>query len=198
MITVYQPGSSLLHRTPAGAKLLGLLLFTTALLIWRSPLSVAIGAVALIGCYLLAGLGIRALLASVWPLRWIVVVLVPFQWWLGGWRSAVAIVGTLILAVAGAALVSLTTRMTDLLDVLDRILRPLRFLRLDPERISLLIALSIRVAPVMMDLMHDVRDARRARGAERSMRALATPMVVRTVGYSQRLGDALVARGVDD
>ena len=198
MISVYQPGSSLVHRTPAGLKLLALLGFTTALLIWRSPLTVGIGTLVVLIGYAFAGFGMRTLIASVWPLRWIVLVLVPFQWWLGGWRSAVAIVGTLVLAVAAAALVSLTTRMTDLLDVLDRVLTPLRFIRVDPERISLLIALSIRVVPVMVDLMHDVRDARRARGTERSLRALATPMVVRTVGYSQRLGDALVARGLDD
>jgi biotin transport system permease protein len=33
---------------------------------------------------------------------------------------------------------------------------------------------------------------------ERSVRAYVTPVVIRTVGYAERLGDALVARGVDD
>ncbi len=198
MIGVYRPGTSLLHRLPAGLKLFGLLLFTTALLVWRAPTTVAIGLAIIICLYALAGYSPRVLLTQVWPLRWIVVLLVPFQWWLGGWRSAVAIVGTLILAVAAAGLVSLTTRIVDLLAVLDRVLSPLRRVGVDPERISLLIALSIRVVPVMLDLVNTVREARRARGAERSLRAFATPVVVRTVGYSQRLGDALIARGIDD
>lgn len=198
MITVYRHGTSPVHRAPAGAKLLSLLAFTTVLLVWRTPIMVAGGALVLIGAYALAGYTPITLGRQIWPLRWIVLVLIPFQWWLGGWRSAVAIVGVLVLAVGAAALVSLTTRMTDLLDVLDRVLAPLRHLRVDPERISLIIALSIRVVPVLVEMMHQVRDARRARGAERSLRALATPVVVRTVGYSQRLGDALIARGVDD
>lgn len=198
MIGVYRPGTSLVHRLPAGAKLLALLAFTTALLVWRSPLAVGVGLAVLVVAYALAGFGPTVLVAQVWPLRWIVVVLLPFQWWLGGWRAAVAVVGTLVLAVAAAGLVSLTTRMSDLLAVLDRVLAPLRHVGIDPERISLLITLAIRVVPVMLAIMHEVRDARRARGADRSLRALANPVVVRTVGYSQRLGDALVARGVDD
>lgn len=198
MITVYRAGTSLLHRSPAGAKLIALLGFTTALLVWRSALSIAIGATVLVLAYALAGFGPLTLGRQIWPMRWILLILIPFQWWLGGWRSAVTVVGVLVLAVGAAALVSLTTRMVDLLDVLDRVLTPLRHLRIDPERISLIIALSIRVVPVMVEMMGQVRDARRARGAERSLRALATPVVVRTVGYSQRLGDALLARGVDD
>jgi biotin transport system permease protein len=68
----------------------------------------------------------------------------------------------------------------------------------DPERVALLLTLTIRVVPVINGLVHDVRDARRARGMERSVRAYVTPVVIRTVGYAERLGDALVARGVDD
>lgn len=198
MITVYRPGTSPVHRMPAGFKLLVLAAFTTALLVWRSPLAVGIGALVLLLSYALAGYGPMTLGRQIWPLRWVIVILTPFQWWLGGWRSAVSIVGVLILAVGAAALVSMTTRMVDLVAILDRILSPLRHLRWDPERISLTIALSIRVVPVMVDMVGQVRDARRARGSERSLRALVTPVVVRTVGYSQRLGDALIARGVDD
>jgi biotin transport system permease protein len=198
MISVYRPGTSLVHRAPAGVKLLALLAFTSALLIWRAPVTVAIGAVVVLLAYAAAGFSPLTAARQVWPMRWIILLLIPFQWWWAGWQSAIAIVGTLILAVAAAALVSLTTRMTDLLAVLDRTLAPLRHLRIDPARISLLIALSIRAIPVLVDLTQQVRDARRARGAERSMRAFATPVVVRTVGHSQRLGDALIARGVDD
>lgn len=198
MITVYRPGTSLLHRTPAGVKLLALLAFTTSLVVFRSPLAVAVGAIVLVTAYGVSGFGLSTLGRQIWPMRWILLILIPFQWWLGGWRSVVTVVGVLVLAVGAAALISLTTRMVDLLDVLDRVLAPLRHLRVDPERISLIIALAIRVVPVMVEMMGQVRDARRARGAERSLRALATPVVVRTVGYSQRLGDALLARGVDD
>nr|WP_284287061.1 energy-coupling factor transporter transmembrane component T [Angustibacter aerolatus] len=58
--------------------------------------------------------------------------------------------------------------------------------------------LTVRAVPVVAGLLDDVRDARRARGLERSPRALLVPLVVRTVRYADRLGEALVARGVDD
>lgn len=198
MISIYVPGTSLLHRTPAGVKLAALLVFTTLLLVFRSPITVATGTIVVLFAYALGGFTPRVALAQVWPLRWIVLLLLPFQLWLGGWQAAVSIVGTLILAVALAALVSLTTTTTDLLATLEKILYPVRYLRWDPARIAFVLTLAIRVVPVIYGQFGDVRDARRARGLERSLRAYATPVVIRTIGYSRKLGDALVARGLDD
>jgi len=194
----YQPGTSVLHRAGAGVKLLGLLVFSTVLLVWRSPVTVLVFLFVVAGLYALGGFGVRTLAAQVWPLRWIVLFLLPFQWWTAGWQLAVAIVGTLVMAVAGAGLISLTTRVTDLLDVISRLLQPARAIGIDPDRVALLLALTIRAVPVIAGTLHEARDARRARGLERSTRALVTPIVVRTIRHADRVGDALAARGVDD
>ena len=198
MIGVYRAGDSLLHRSPAGAKLVGLLVFTTLLLVFRSPVTMGVGLIFVVLLYAITAYTPVIMLQQIWPMKWIVILLFPFQWWLAGWQSAVIVVGTLVLAVAAAGLVSLTTRTTDLLAVIERAIQPLRYVRVDPERVALLLTLTIRVVPVINGLVHDVRDARRARGMERSVRAYVTPVVIRTVGYAERLGDALVARGVDD
>jgi biotin transport system permease protein len=198
LTSTYQPGNSLLHRSPAGAKLLGLLIFSTVLVAFRSPVTELVGLVLVAVLYGVGGFGVRTLAAQAWPLRWFVLLLVPFQWWTGGWQLAVVVVGTLVVAVVGAALVSLTTRVTDLLDVISRILEPARRIGVDPERVALLLALTIRAIPVIAGTLHDARDARRARGLERSTRALITPVVVRTIRHADRVGDALAARGVDD
>lgn len=187
-----------MHRAPAGVKLLALLLFTTFLLVFHSPEGMAVGLFLVLVAYSLAGYCPPVLIRQVWPLKWIVVVLFPFQLWLAGWQAAVVVVGTLLLAVAAAGLVSLTTRTTDMLAVIQWVIQPLRYVHVDPERVALLLTTTIRVVPVVTDLVHDVRDARRARGMERSLRAYVTPVVVRTVGYAERLGEAMVARGVDD
>jgi len=194
----YQPGTSLLHRAGAGVKLLGLLVFSAALVVWRSPVSVLVCLAVLVGLYAVAGFGARTLASQAWPLRWIVLLLIPFQWWTAGWQAAVGIVGTLVLAVVGAGLISLTTRVTDLLDVITRLLRPARAVGVDPDRAALLFALTIRAVPVIVGTVHEARDARRARGLERSTRALVTPVVVRTIRHADRVGDALAARGIDD
>jgi len=195
---VYQPGTSPLHRCGAGMKLLGLLIFSTVLVAGRSPVMVLAGLVVVAGLYGVGGFGPRTLLAQAWPLRWFVLFLLPFQWWTAGWQVAVGVVGTLVVAVVGAALVSLTTRVTDLLDVIARILEPARAIGVDPERVALLLALTIRAVPVISATLQEARDARRARGLERSTRALVTPVVVRTIRHADRVGDALAARGVDD
>jgi biotin transport system permease protein len=194
----YRPGTSLLHRAGAGVKLLGLLVFSSALVVWRSPVSVLVSLAVVVGLYAVAGFGVRTLASQVWPLRWIVLFLLPFQWWTAGWEAAVGIVGTLVLAVVGAGLISLTTRVTDLLDVITRLLRPARAIGIDPDRVALLLALTIRAVPVIAETLQEARDARRARGLERSTRALVTPVVVRTIRHADRVGDALAARGVDD
>jgi len=198
LTSAFRPGTSVLHRSGAGVKLLGLLLFSTLLVGFQSPVNVLVGSVVVAGLYALGGFGVRILAAQVWPLRWIVLLLVPFQWWTAGWRVAATVVGTLVVAIVGAALITLTTRVTDLLDVIARLLEPARAIGVDPERVALLLALTIRAIPVIAGTLHEARDARRARGLERSTRALVTPIVVRTIRHADRVGEALAARGIDD
>lgn len=198
MIGLYRPGDSLLHRAPTGAKLLLLALGAVGLALARSPLAVVVAGVLLVAAYALAGCPPSEPLRQAWPLRWVVLVLLPFQWWTAGWRTAVVVVGTMLVLVSAAGLVTLTTRTSALLDLFERCLAPFRRLGVDPGRMSLLLALTIRAVPVLVTTLADVRDARRARGLERSPRALLVPVVVRTLRHADRLGEALVARGVDD
>lgn len=196
LIGIYRPGTSPLHRARAGAKLVMLLLLTSLLLASRSVPTVLLAIALTVGLYALAGLSPKVLIQQAWPLRWFILLLVPLQVLLSGWQVAVTIVGTMIIAVLLASLVSLTTTTTQILDAIEGLLRPL------PDqvarRIALLLALTIRAIPVIAGLADEVQQARRARGMERSPRAYVTPVVLRTIGYSQRLGEALVARGVDD
>jgi biotin transport system permease protein len=191
VIGLYRPGTSLVHRAPPALKLLLLTAGALALVLLRTPLGTAMA------CRV-GELPLSQLLDQVRPLRWVVVLLVPFQWWTAGWRAAVVVIGTMVALVAAAGLVTLTTRMTALLDLLEVLLRPLRRVGVQPERVSLLLALTIRAVPVLVGTLSDVRDARRARGLERSPRALLVPVVLRTMRHADRLGEALAARGVDD
>jgi biotin transport system permease protein len=195
---LYRPGASVLHRAPAGAKLAVLAAFTGVLVLARSPLAVGVAAVLCLLGYAVAGWSPAVALQQVHPLRWLVLVLVPFQLWTAGGSAAVVVVGTLLVAVAAACLLTLTTRVSDLLDTLVRLLAPLRLVGVDPDRAGLTLALAVRSVPVIGAAAREVGEARRARGLERSVRALAVPLVVRTVRHAERTGDALAARGVDD
>lgn len=189
----YLPGSSLLHRCPTGTKLL--LLAVLLALTVRYPLAMPVPTVAL---YALARVPWRVALATVRPLWMLLLVTGVFQVLTLGWERALAVTGGLLVSVALAGLVTLTTRVDDMLDAFMRVLSPLRRVGVDPARIALLLALTIRCVPMLAAIVASVREAQVARGAGRNPLALAVPVVVRTLRAADALGEALTARGLDD
>ena len=198
IVGAYRPGTSWVHRAPAGPKLAVLAVGVAGLTLRRDPWVLAIGVLLLVIALVVARIGLRPLWFQIRYAVAVAALVALGQWWIAGPRAAVLVSGALVVAVTAATLVTLTTRTSDLLEALVRGLSPLRRVGVDVDRIALLLALTIRAIPVIARLAEEVRDARRARGAERSFRAFAVPLVIRTVRYADRLGDALIARGVDD
>ncbi|MBF8190267.1 energy-coupling factor transporter transmembrane protein EcfT [Nonomuraea sp. K274] len=194
----YVPGSSPLHRLPAGAKLIGLALACTTLMLLPSPLTLAGAAVVVAGLYARSGVGPAAAWAQVRPVRWFAVALFAMQWVFVDLQGALVATLRVVLAVALAGLVTLTTRTSDMMATLERCMAPARFAGLDPFRLSLLLSLTVRSVPVIAALATRVREAQRARGVERSLRAFAVPLVVGALRHADALGEALSARGLDD
>lgn len=195
---LYVAGHSPLHRAPAGLKLLCLLAAGAGSIFLDQVWQVVLGLVVVCVGYGVAGLSLRTVGSQLRPLLWIGAVTAVFHVVVNGWERAVVVVGTLAALVLLAALVTLTTRTTDLVDAVVAGCRPLRAVRIDPERIGLMIALGIRCVPVVVGLAEQVRDAQRARGLAASARAFAVPLVVRALRHADALGEALAARGLDD
>lgn len=202
-IGLYHPGASLLHRMSAGPKLVLLLITVIAVTLVREPWQLGAAGAVTAGLFLLARIPIRVAVAQLWPLRWILLVIGGLQWWRADWRTAVLVAGGLLVTIALAALLTLTTRVTALLDLCVRLLGPVSRLRLgrlriDPDRVGLVLALAIRCVPLLVTVIGEVQQARRARGVGFSLMAVAAPSVVRALRHADALGDALIARGVDD
>jgi len=195
---LYVPGTSLVHRAPAGLKLVVMIAAGVASVFLRAPWEVAAALVVVLLSYGVAGLPPRTVVRQVRPLLWVGLVTAGFHLVANGWERAVVVVGVLAVLLLLAALVTLTTRTTDLVDAVVTACRPLRVLRVDPERVGLMIALGIRCVPVVVGLAEDVRDAQRARGLTASPRAFAVPLIVRSLRHADALGEALAARGLDD
>ncbi|RIQ24289.1 energy-coupling factor transporter transmembrane protein EcfT [Jiangella rhizosphaerae] len=198
MTGAYVPGRSVVHRAPAGLKLAVLAVACTALVFARSLVLVGVATMVVVGAYALAGMGVRAAWGQLRPLRWLVVVLVVVQVLIADVPTAVALTARLVLAVALAALVTLTTRTTELMAALERALSPLRRFGVEPARVSLLMSLALRSVPVVAGIAGRIREARWARGRERSVRAFAVPLVVGVLRHADAMGEALQARGLDD
>ncbi|RWR15970.1 energy-coupling factor transporter transmembrane protein EcfT [Microbacterium enclense] len=197
MLSLYRPGHSVLHRLPAGPKMLVLAVAAIAL----AALPTAAGAAAVCAgavllAYVVPGVGLRELGRQVWGLRWIFAVTAIGQLLFLGPEPALANTARVTAAVLVAALVPLTTRVDDLLDALERGLGPLRRIGMDTERAALLLAVTITTIPVLARLAAEVREAQRARGVRPSLRAGLVPFTVLSLRHADQLGEALAARGV--
>ncbi|MBA2552133.1 MAG: energy-coupling factor transporter transmembrane protein EcfT [Geodermatophilaceae bacterium] len=195
---LYHAGTSVLHRLPAGGKLAALALGVTGLLLLDGLLSLAAAALVIAVLYAVARVPPRLALAQVRPLLWFVVFLLVVQLLLTDWQRAGVAVLTLVLGVALAGLVTLTTRVSAMLDVAETLLAPLRRLGVRPDRVGLVLALTIRGVPVIAGFAGTVREAHRARGSSGRPWELLVPVIVRVLRHADALGEALAARGADD
>ncbi|MFZ2527056.1 MAG: energy-coupling factor transporter transmembrane protein EcfT [Rhodococcus sp. (in: high G+C Gram-positive bacteria)] len=196
---LYHPADTPLHRVPAGPKLLVMAAAIVALTLWIDrPWQVLPCAAVVVGLYAAARIPIRLAVVQLRPLLWMLAFIGVFQLVVAGWERAVVVCGALLLAVALAALVTLTTRVTDMLDAIIAGLGPFRRGGVNPERVGLVLVMTIRCIPLLGELVAQVSDARKARGLGFSLRALVVPVVVGALRSADAMGEALAARGVDD
>lgn len=114
-----------------------------------------------------------------------------------GWAQAALLSGRIWLAVLVATVFTLTTAASDVLDAVVRTIRPIVG-EARAERAALAVQLTLRSIPQLNAVVREVLDARKARGLERSIRAIFVPTLVRSLTSANELGDALLARGYGD
>lgn len=199
MFATYQPGHSLLHRLPAGLKILLVCALILAVsLAVRDAWHVlpALGFAAAL--YAIGRIRPRAAWDQVRPVLPMLLAILVLQWIVADLDTALRVSGALLVAVAVAGLVALTTRVSDMLDAVTRAAQPLRRVGVSPDRVALVLVLTIRAVPLLARQLRQVTEARRARGLGMSIRALVVPTVLGALTTADQLGDALAARGVDD
>ncbi len=195
LVGVHRPGSSWLHRAPAGPKVAGLLLLVATLLWVDQPAAVAAGLVLSVVVLASTGVPWRWLLVPARAMGIMLLLVGAFQVLVLGWSEAVVGVARIAATLVLAWSVSLTTPVSTMLDLLRRVLGPLRFLGADPDRVALTLAMAIRSVPLVVAAAQQADHARLARGRRASVTALVVPTVVRSVRIADALGDALIARG---
>lgn len=194
-VGLYLPGASPLHRTPAGWKLLALLVLAVLVFAFRSPAWLGgMLAVVVLG-YVVARLPVRRCLRIAGGLVLLVGAVFALQWWLLGFDGAVTLALRLLVALAAANLFTLTTRVSDVVGAVERGLRPLRRVGVRPDRVGLLVGLTLQAISALSVVATEVREAAKARDASRSVVAFAVPFLVRTLRQADELGEALAARG---
>lgn len=199
MFATYLPGDSLLHRLPAGVKILLVCVLVVGVSITvRQPWHVLPALGLTVVLYAIGRIPPRAAWGQIRPVAPMLLAILALQWLVADLDVALRVCGSLLAAIAVAALVALTTRMSDMLDAVTRAAQPLRYVGVSPERVSLVLVLTVRAIPLLARQLRQVTEARRARGLGMSIRALVVPTVLGALTTADQLGDALAARGVDD
>jgi biotin transport system permease protein len=202
-LALYVPRASVVHRAPAGAKLLALA--GLSVLVFAVPtLPVVVGA--LVGVVLL-GVLVARLPAAVLGrqtravLWWLVALFVLHSLVTDVLTGTLTVLRLLALVLA-AAVVTATTRVTAMVAVIERVCGPLRWVGVRPARIGLVIAMALRFIPLISERADRIREAQAARGGSvRGLRGLTrtvVPLLVQVLQLAHTVSEALDARGADD
>lgn len=191
---LYRPGSSPVHRIRASVKLIALLALGTVLFAFDVAWLAAMALIMVLAGYARARIPAHAAFAQIRPVLWVLAILFAAQLWLVDLTAALLLVLRFAALILAASLVTLTTRTTDLVAVIERALSPLARLGFDVGKVSLAISLAIRFIPAVGAIVEEVREAQRARGQDRSIVALAVPVIVRLLKMADEIAEAIDAR----
>jgi biotin transport system permease protein len=194
----YRPGTTVLHRLPASAKLVGLFVAGIVVVVLRGPFTALAAVAVALGLVAMSRMGLALTLRTLRGLLLIGVLLAAYATWQRGWEQAVETVADLVALVLAATVLTATTPVDEILDTLVRWLGPFRRLGVRPERVALAFSLTLQGIPRTIEVAEETRDAALARGLQRSPRARLIPMVIRVVAHARATGDALHARGLGD
>ncbi|MBO0347269.1 energy-coupling factor transporter transmembrane protein EcfT [Roseibium sp. CAU 1637] len=195
MISLYHPGTSWLHRLPAGGKLIALAVVSLALMSQTSlpMLGAALGVTLVLYRSLGPGwVGRLAVIRSLLPLA---LVLLAFHGLTGDWLLGAAVALRLVVLMTLANLVTLTTRMDAMLAAVEPLFRPLSLFGISPRVPSLAVVLVIRFVPVLHQVQLALREAWQARGGRKSSWRIVPPLIIQALKLADHVADALSARG---
>ena len=195
---LYVPHCSPVHRLPAAVKLaivagaglgvffvgdpalLGLLFCVTAAL---APL---------------ARLPVQEVARRFAPFLVLILVFLAFHAAFVSLETGLVVIARFAIMILLGLVLGMTTRLSDLVAAVENLLEPLRPLGVSPERVGLVLSMTIRFMPLVAEAYTEIAAAQKARGLERNVLALMIPLLVRLLQRADDISDALVARGFGD
>jgi biotin transport system permease protein len=194
MGSLYSDHPTWLHGIHAGAKLAFLALLGTGVFVTQH-LSVLLGSAAC--CVLMfASLGRATLRAKplLMGLALASVLIGLFHLYMQQpMVGAVSVLRLLCTTLMGIAL-TITTRYTDLLGVLEWLLAPLRWVGVQPERLSLQVALMLRFTEHFFVVWRRLDDAHRLRTGKAGGFKILAPLTLHMLIAARRVADTLHVR----
>ena len=133
--------------------------------------------------------------AYAWPLWPFVAIIALYHGVTNDIETGGEIILRMLIAVALANLVTMTTTLNDMIDVLMRLLRPLNWFGVSTKPVAITIALFIRFIPTLIDRSITMLAALRARSAGKSGWRIIVPLTLSVLNDAEHVANALRARG---
>lgn len=218
----YVPGDSLLHRLDPRSKLLAMFLFIS-MIFWANNLItnaiVLVFVVSLIG---LSGIKPTYFIKGIMPMIGIILFTTLFQLFFTpsgqpivsfgiirvtdyGLQQALVIFARFLFIILMSTLLTLTTTPLSLSDAIESLLAPLKPLKVPVHEIGLMLSLSLRFVPTLMDDTTRIMNAQRARGVDfgegnliqkvKSVIPILIPLFASSFKRAESLALAMEARG---
>ncbi len=198
MLALYVARNSFIHRAPVRAKLAALFVGGIAIAFVGDPWSLGLLLVGILGLYGLARLPTSEVFKALKPILFVAAIIFALQWALAGLLPAILAVLRILCLVLLASLVTLTTPLSTMIEAIIALARPLARFGLSPAKLGLVIALTLRFIPVLMNDFREIEAARAARGARFPGLGAAGPLLIKTLRMTDALGDAIAARGFEN
>lgn len=179
----YIPGDSVIHRLDPRSKLLAMFLFIVIVFWANNIINNLIMTVLTLSVVLLSGIPLRFFINGLKPMVGLILFTTLFQLVftqagqtiikLGfltvtdyGLQQAATIFMRFVLIIFFSTLLTLTTTPLSLSDAIESLLKPLAVFKFPVHEIGLMLSLSLRFVPTLMDDTTRIMNAQRARGVD--------------------------------
>ncbi|HEU5139028.1 MAG TPA: energy-coupling factor transporter transmembrane protein EcfT [Bacillales bacterium] len=222
IIGQYVPGDSVIHRLDPRAKLIAVLIYVLIVFLANNGLTYFFLAVFSIGAVFLSGVPVFYLYRGLRPILWIILFTfvlhvfmtsegqLLFQWgWIdiyeGGIVRGIYIALRIFFLILVTTLLTLTTPPIDITDGMETLLSPFKRFRLPVHEFALMISISLRFIPTLMEETEKIMKAQTARGTEfssgllkervKAIIPLLVPLFISAFKRAEDLALAMEARG---
>ncbi len=216
-------GNSFVHKLDPRTKILIMILYIVMTFLVKRIYFFVIPFVYLLTELFLSKISVKYIGRSLKPVRFLLIFMFLLNlffsrsetetvlWDLGFWKLTLeAILQScflairIILLVAGASMLTLTTSPIALTDGIERILTPLKLLHFPAHELAMMMTIALRFIPTLMDESEKIKNAQMARGADfesgniirrvKSMIPILIPLFVSSFRKADELATAMESR----
>ncbi|EIA21511.1 energy-coupling factor transporter transmembrane component T family protein [Listeria fleischmannii] len=218
----YIPGDSWLHKIDPRAKITAVMAFIVIVFLANNWMTYAILFVYVLYLVLTSKVPFLFFLKGLQPIMWLILLTLllqvfftqggevlfsfgPIKITMLGLMNGVKMFCRFVLIVFMTTLLTLTTSPIELTDGLEKILAPFRIVRLPVHELALMLSISLRFIPTLMDETEKIMKAQKARGVEftsgkisdriRAIVPLLIPLFISAFKRAEDLAIAMEARG---